>query len=48
MVHEKNVDDDDDENRDNIFVEIVKVFLFDDIEELKDNNMDKVQEKIVD
>jgi len=33
---------------DNIYVEIVNVFLFDDIEELKDNNMDITQEKILD
>ncbi len=48
-VHEKNVDDDDaDENMDNRYVEIVNVFLFDDIEELEDKDMNKVQEKILD
>jgi hypothetical protein len=48
-VHEKNADDDgEDVNMDNIFVEILNVFLFDDIEEQEDNNRDKVQEKILD
>ncbi len=54
MVQEKNVvddedEDDDDENMDNIYVEIVNVFVFDDIQELEeDNYMDKVLDQIYD
>jgi hypothetical protein len=49
MVHERNdCDDDDGEDMDNKYVEIVNVFQFDDIEELVGNNMDKVQKKILD
>ena len=52
-IHEKNDDDDDDddlddENTRNKFDRIVNAFLFDDTEELEDNNMDKVREKILD